>query len=246
MALRAVFFDVGDTLWHGKDAPPASEFRRIASERVTAALREWGVSHADPAAVARVAWDSLEEAMRTARATDLVEPDYPEVTRQALLESGLALTHGQSAELLDAMYVSGSDGGKAAFADAPATLLELRERGFLLATVTNRAFGGERYRKDLRDAGLDIGWDAHAVSVEVGYLKPHPAIFEFALRELSLGPAEVLMVGNSLAEDVAGATGLGIATAWRRSAPDAEGVIPNYAVDELHELLAIPVLRGCC
>jgi FMN phosphatase YigB (HAD superfamily) len=88
-------------------------------------------------------------------------------------------------------------------------LLELRRRGFLLGAVTNRAFGGERFRADLRDAGLDIGWDAESVSVEVGYLKPHPAIFEHALAGLAVAAHQTVMVGNSLSEDVAGAQRLG-------------------------------------
>lgn len=244
MPFRAVLFDVGDTLWHSGGAPPAEEFRRIAAERAAEALRKLHLQHADPAAVARTVWLAMEEALRIARTTDLIEPDYGAVSQVALAELGLNLSHSQAADLLEATYVSGSEGGKAPFADARSTLLELRRRGFRLGTVTNRAFGGERFRGDLRDAGLDIGWDAEAVSVEVGYLKPHPAIFEYALKQLRLGPACVLMVGNSLAEDVAGAQALGMRAAWRRCAPDAEGVAPDYTIDEVCELLSLPELQA--
>ena len=219
----------------------------MAAERVAAWLREQGhtlTEPAEPAALARAAWDAMEEAMRRARATDLVEPDYGEVAREAALPFGLQLDAAEAAGLLDAAYVSGVEGGKAPFPDAVEVLAELRRRGFRLGAVTNRAFGGERFRADLRDAGLDIGWDAEAVSVEVGYLKPHPAIFRRALDELCVTPAETLMVGNSLAEDVAGAQQLGMAAAWRRSAPDAEGVIPDYTFDELGELLRMPGLEA--
>jgi putative hydrolase of the HAD superfamily len=136
------------------------------------------------------------------------------------------------------------EGGKAAYRDAAEVLRELRRRGFLLATVTNRAFGGERFRADLQAAGLDVGWDVLTVSVEVGFLKPHPAIFEHALDALGVMPHEAMMVGNSLAEDVAGAQRVGIRAAWRRSAPDAEGIVPDFTFDELCELLEIPVLRA--
>jgi len=54
---------------------------------------------------------------------------------------------------------------------------------------------------------------------------------------------EALMVGNSLAEDVAGAQAVGIRAAWRRSAPDAEGVTADVTFDELSELLALPELQ---
>jgi FMN phosphatase YigB (HAD superfamily) len=51
------------------------------------------------------------------------------------------------------------------------------------------------------------------------------------------------MVGNSLAEDVAGAQRMGIAAAWRKSPPDADGVRPDYTFTELCELLAEPDLQ---
>jgi len=245
MRFRAILFDIGDTLWHSRAAPPAREFRRLAAERAAAALRDLGVSGHDPATVARSAWVAMEQAMKTARSTDYVEPDYGSVTRLALGRLGLELTREQAAHLLESTYISGIEGGKAPFPDACETLLELRRRGFLLGTVTNRAFGGERFRADLREAGLDIGWDVEAVSVEVGYLKPHPAIFEFALHSLEVRPGEALMVGNSLAEDVAGAQGVGIAAAWRRSKPDADGVVPDFELDEIRELLEMPMLRRC-
>lgn len=244
MPFRAVLFDIGDTLWHSRAAPPAEAFRTLAAERVADWLRANRQAFADPALLARAAWDRMESAMRTARATDLVEPDYGAVAQRAARELGLELRMEQAAELLEAAYISGVEGGKAPYIDAAEVLAELRRRGFLLGSVTNRAFGGHRFRADLRDAGLDIGWDVESVSVEVGFLKPHPAIFEHALAALALSPAEVVMVGNSLAEDVAGAQSIGMATAWRRSAPDAEGVVPDFTFDELTGLLDMPGLEA--
>jgi len=244
MPFRAILFDIGDTLWHSRGAPPPEEFRRLAADRAAVELKMLGIDHADPATVARATWSGLEAAMRDARAGDLVEPDYGAVSQAALHELGIDVSRVQAAQLLEATYISGIEGGKAPFEDACATLLELRRRGFLLGTVTNRAFGGERFRSDLRAAGLDIGWDAEAVSVEVGYLKPHPAIFLFALGRLDAAPSEALMVGNSLTEDIAGAQQLGIAGAWRRSLPDAESVVPDFIFDELAGLLDLPELQG--
>lgn len=242
MPFRAILFDIGDTLWHSQNAPPPATFRRLAGERVEAELRKLGIEGADAGLIAQTAWGSLEQAMKRARATDLVEPDYAEVCRDALHRHGLKLTREQAAALLDATYVSGVEGGKAAYPDAVTTLGALRARGFRLGIVTNRAFGGTRFRDDLRDAGLDIGWDAEAVSVEAGFLKPHPALFEAALCALDVAAGEALMVGNSLLEDIAGAQAVGMKAAWRRSPPDADGVTPDYTFDEVGELLALPAL----
>lgn len=243
MQLRAVLFDVGDTLWHAPRPPRPAEFRKKAADRARAFLGGLGIPCPDPEVLARAAWDAMENAMRAARSTDRVEPDYASVARAAAAAHGVSLSHSQAAALMEAIYISGGEGGKAAFPDARDTLLELRSRGFRLGIVTNRAFGGERFRSDLRELGLDIGWDAVAVSVEVGFLKPHPALFEHALATLGLPPAEALMVGNSLAEDVSGAQVLGLATAWKRSRPDAEGVTPDFTFDQVSELLRWPPLK---
>lgn len=244
MAYRAVLFDIGDTLWHSAEAPPPAEFRRIAAERAAAYLAEISCDFHDPGLAARVAWDALEEAMRVARATDRVEPDYAEVARVALETIGLRLSPREAGGLMEAIYVSGEEGGKAPYPNARRLLDELRRRGFRLGIVTNRAFGGERFRQDLQSAGLDIPWDANVVSVEVGFLKPHPTIFECALAELGVEGHETVMIGNSLAEDVAGAQAFGMATAWKRSTPDAEGVVPDFAFDDLSELLSWEPLKA--
>lgn len=215
----------------------------MAAERAAAFLRGLEVPCRDPEQLARSAWASMEGAMRAARSADRVEPDYAAVARSAAAGEGVILTHTQAAALMEAIYISGAEGGKAAYPDARDTLLELRNRGFRLGIVTNRAFGGERFRTDLRELGLDVGWDAVAVSVEVGFLKPHPALFQHALDALGLEPRQALMVGNSLVEDVSGAQALGIAAAWKRSRPDAEGVTPDLTFGELSELLRWPPLK---
>jgi putative hydrolase of the HAD superfamily len=181
--------------------------------------------------------------MRLARATDRLEPDYPAVVRDALAQAGHRLSREQAAAFLDAIYISGEEGGKAAYPDARETLEALLSRGFRLGIVTNRAFGGERFSEDLRAAGLDVPWASIVTSVEVGFLKPHRAIFCRSLSELGIGARDAVMVGNSLAEDVAGAQAVGIAAAWRRSNPDADGVTPDFMFDELSELLEWDALK---
>ena len=243
MAQPAVLFDVGDTLWHSSEAPPAAEFRRIAALRAGEFLKGAGLPHGDAARVARVAWDALEQAMRLARSTDLKEPDYVLAARAALERAGLKLGAKQAEDLMESIYVSGEEAGKVAFPGARETLETLRERGFRLGIVTNRAFGGSRFGADLAATGLDAAWDTVVVSVEVGYLKPHPATFQRALAELELSSNQAVMVGNSLAEDIAGAQQVGMAAAWKRSAPDAEGVVPDYVFDDLPQLLDWDRLR---
>lgn len=216
----------------------------MAAERAAAFLNDAGYVFDDPGRIARTAWDAMEQAAKHARRTTGIEPNYGEVAREALTGIGLPMTVEEAQQLLESIYISGPEGGKVAYPDAAETLLELKRRGFLLGMATNRSFGGERFREDMRAAGLDIGWAASAVSIEVGFIKPHPGLFEAALKALGTPPAETLMVGNSLAEDIAGSQALGMLAAWKRSKPDAEGVVPDFEFDEVRELLDIPLLRA--
>jgi phosphoglycolate phosphatase-like HAD superfamily hydrolase len=97
----------------------------------------------------------------------------------------------------------------------------------------------------LRPSGL---WDlmqAHAISGDVGVLKPAPAMFRAGLSGLGLTEADagrVVMVGNNLARDIRGARALGIATvhvAWstRRShVPAGPEERPDRRIDRLQDL----------
>jgi HAD superfamily hydrolase (TIGR01662 family) len=60
-------------------------------------------------------------------------------------------------------------------------------------------------------------------------MKPQPHYFEFMLRELALAPDQVIMVGDTYLQDIAGAKRAGLWTIWltgsASEAPDADAVI---------------------
>ena len=87
------------------------------------------------------------------------------------------------------------------------------------------------YRRDFDD----LGWSKHVAgyvsSLDVGWRKPHPAIFERALEALGVDPAATLFVGDTLATDVAGAAALGMHTClalWFRADEDDEAPEPEF------------------
>lgn len=95
-----------------------------------------------------------------------------------------------------------------------------------------------------------------AVSHDVGYLKPHPRIFEYALDEMGLRPEETAMVGDNLRADVGGAKALGMVAVWRRppldepveeatDPPEVEGdAVPDYAIDAIGQLRGLPIFSA--
>ncbi len=85
-----------------------------------------------------------------------------------------------------------------------------------------------------------LEFDAVVTSEACRAYKPAAPIFEAALRELGVAPAEALHVGDSLEADVGGAQRLGMATAWvdrTREAVRPGGPTPDLVVSDLTGLL---------
>ncbi len=104
------------------------------------------------------------------------------------------------------------------------TLEALASEGYALGVVSN---WDERLRPLLGALGLAGLFDVVVVSCETGFAKPSPVMFEVAARSLGLAPGQLLHVGDSAAEDVAGARAAGLA-AWPAGPPPAgDGTLPH-------------------
>ena len=78
--------------------------------------------------------------------------------------------------------------------------------------------------------------DELIASEDVGVAKPDPRIFEIALARLGTSAAEAVMVGDSWANDVAGAHALGIRAIWFNPDRAPRPAVPA-GVEELHSLV---------
>ena len=78
-------------------------------------------------------------------------------------------------------------------------------------------------------------FDPLIISDGLGYRKPGAAAFSLALELLGEAPERVLMVGDSLEDDVAGCHGAGIDVAWinLRGAPVPESAPPRFVLASL-------------
>ena len=82
------------------------------------------------------------------------------------------------------------------------------------------------------------------ISDEIGVAKPHPEIFEAALRGLGDPPrSQVIMVGDNLVADIGGAANVGLETVWLADPTVADPARnepqPTYRIAELRELLTL-------
>lgn len=86
-------------------------------------------------------------------------------------------------------------------------------RRYRLAVLSNFD-DGETGRAIVGDTGIADLFDAILISADLELRKPNPAIFHELLRRLGLEPGEVLFVGDTPREDVAGAQSVGMPIAW--------------------------------
>lgn len=86
-------------------------------------------------------------------------------------------------------------------------LSELKKRRFLLGVVSNADGTLEQL---LQELGLATYFHSIVDSELVGYRKPNPAIFEFALQQLQVSAEQALYVGDSYEWDVVGAENAGL------------------------------------
>jgi HAD superfamily hydrolase (TIGR01549 family) len=255
MTIRAVLFDFGDTLWHFPNMPPHVLVRQETVRRVSDLLRRWGVDPEGPLFfLGRDIRMAVEEQTERAYRTDYVSPHYPTLCREVAADLGLTVSADQAEELWDAWNLGGQFFGRTLFPDALDTLRWLQERGFKVGAVTDRAYGGPRFLAELEEYGLDGYLQVVTISSNVGYMKPHPRIFQHALDALAVEAGETVMVGDSLRCDVAGAKAMGMVAVWKRppldeptelgaDKVDVEGEIaPDYIIDNLWELTRLPIL----
>jgi putative hydrolase of the HAD superfamily len=125
-----------------------------------------------------------------------------------------------------------------AFDDARPALEELRSRGLKLVAASN---WDSSLPEVLERTGLAPLLDGVVSSAMAGATKPAPEVFRAAL-EIAGAPAEhALHVGDSLANDIAGARGMGmraVLVAREGAGPGADGVPVIRALTELPGLLS--------
>lgn len=78
-------------------------------------------------------------------------------------------------------------------------------------------------------------------SDEIGFYKPHPALFKIALRELNCVPQNVIHIGDKLETDIKGAKDCNMITIWfnESNSPKSEKIQPNYEIHEFPEIIQI-------
>lgn len=96
---------------------------------------------------------------------------------------------------------------------------------------------GATGRRILAEAGLLGAFEVVVISEEEGIRKPSRAIFERTCRRLRVEPGRCLYVGDTLVEDIEGATAAGLPALW---VGESAGSSESPAVGVLADVAALP------
>ena len=223
MPLRAVLFDVDFTLCRPGPELSADRYARIAA-RHGITLDTDSYDHAREAAV-----------LNLKRHPELLHDEsiWHRFTEDIFIGMGgpEAVASECATEIEEGWGVSENF---ELFEDVFPVLDELRRAELRIAVVSN---GIRDLHAFVAHHRLDV--DAIVDSRSHGRVKPHPTIFQAALAALAVAPADAVMVGDSLEEDVDGARALGM----RAILLDREQRHPEVE-ERLTDLYALPAALG--
>lgn len=130
--------------------------------------------------------------------------------------------------------------------DADQVLKQLHEEGFTIVAVADGEV--ESFGNVFRKNGLAYCFDEWVISETVGVQKPAPIMFETALEKMGLTEADkprIIMVGNNLKKDIAGANRMGLTSVWLDWSPRYFHTVeepdwqPDYTIHTPAELIPL-------
>jgi putative hydrolase of the HAD superfamily len=129
--------------------------------------------------------------------------------------------------------------------DARATLEILRNEGYRMGVISNTFWPGALHRADMTMLGLHDYLEVMHFSGDLGIWKPDRRIFEQTAAAVGVKPSETLFVGNAPNEDIAGAQAAGMRTVWVEMPHERLGDIqPDAVIRQLGELPEVVKVMG--
>jgi putative hydrolase of the HAD superfamily len=233
--VRAILFDLCDTLVHfDAERLPLVEIDKQPT-RTTAQAIYAAIGPSPP-----VDFEGFFGCLKavTSEIAAQRDSDHREVTsqerfRRVLDRLGLAASPHEAAQLVEVHMTR--------LAEALVTpehhfrvLATLAER-YRLGVVTNFDHAPTVRNILMRD-GLEPYFDAVIISSEIGWRKPHRAMFGAALDRLGIPAADALFVGDNFELDVVGASSAGLTAVWYRRESSQDPRNGHQSIADLAEL----------
>jgi len=236
--LRAIFFDLGGTLFSNRDIP------RVNTPALIEAAQRLGVEKEfDRVGLAYLQASRKVNDVYMSRAYYLHRDHFYD-TYRAFAES---FDRVASDEFMDWFYEaqrSAMVGGLQLRDDCIDTLRALRDKGFTLSIVSN--IDNDFLEGMLHSLELKPLFDHWISSESARSCKPDARIFECALEQAGCSAGETVFVGDSRIHDIQGAAALGMTTVLLAEEGGASHlddedfeVNPDHVISRLSELLPV-------
>jgi HAD superfamily hydrolase (TIGR01662 family) len=206
---RAVLFDLGETLLDMSGInPDLVEWDRHCFGAAYDYLHELGQSLPPFEAFLPMVSGRLNQRWEEARQTNLAI-HVGVILGEILTELGIHLSSVEAAECLRRHY-RWCDETAVLYPEVLDTLRYLRAQGLKLGLISNSIWPAECHDPTLARLGVRDLLAVRLYTADAGYQKPHPAIFQEALRRLGVRADEAAFVGDRLTSDVGGAQSVGM------------------------------------
>lgn len=213
MSLRAIYFDLDDTLCGYWDASKAGmrrafDLHPVVGKTTDEMIAAWATAFRTfSASVKDSGW--YEIYCRSG------EPTRREQMRLTLIEAGQP--SDDHAKLLSDAYGAERDRHLKLFPDALEVLNTLSAQ-YPLGLITNGP--ADIQRQEIATLDIESYFSHVFIEGEMGIGKPHAVVFERAAAAVNAKPDELLFIGNSYAHDIAPAIANGWHSAWIRRDSD--------------------------
>lgn len=196
--------------------------RRLGYPDTHRLVRSWGYKSGYDAFVAE--WDASSAAFEVRSAGSLEEHSMLDIAAAFAVRAGLKLSR-ERREAVATAFLTEWQRGVRPVVGVTDLICGLSHR-YRLGVVSN-THDGDMVPSLLRSIGVADFFEVVVLSVDHGYRKPHPSIYDLALERLSARAADVVFVGDSYEADYAGPQRAGMAAFLID--PDAHHEIPSGA-----------------
>ncbi len=228
MALKAVIFDLGNTLI---TYPNPDEVSKRFHEKAAEIAADEMLPRLDYTNLLKKLSEKYLEARESSFET-LREATFAESLKVALKEMDIEISPVDEMYILEDLYEEFFR-TEAKLIDGALEILDFLEVSRLkIAVISNTPwFGGEHYwdMDSLGIVNMRPGGREFPVyfSSQEGLRKPHPELFRKALRELNVTPDEAIYIGDNFSRDVVGPNSIGMKAIWISTKPVPEGQTLN-------------------
>jgi len=223
--VRTISFDGDDTLW---------DFRSAMENALALTLRQLRTVVANDATHRLTVQKMIE--IRNCVANEPGETiNLDEIRYKAFIRTVeyVGAPNQEIARQLFQFYMDTRLAGTNPYTDVPGALKRLKDH-YRIGLISNGNSKPVLSR-------LPVTFDFTVFAQDCGFAKPDPRIFGLALAASRCEPEEFLHIGDSLKDDVLGASNSGLLSAWlnRQGISNKTGITPDLEIRDLNGLVTI-------